>query len=168
MVPLVFILIVSLVLILLVYWVISTMKFDDDQDTEAGSFFFETAPELYTYGYLPDIQPYIPYQTNQIRLCRGNSSHLLTYWMVEEDKKAEFMKDSSINGELGLRIYQTSAGVKYDDVAIRNLKGSYHFSSKPDTAYYTVLGIKDHDTFIPWIYSNTILSSEPSSSKEVH
>lgn len=160
MVPLVFILIVSLVLILLVYWVLSTMRLDDAEGSKTGSLFFETAPELYAYGYMPDIIPHIPFEPNRLHLCRGNSTHLLSYWMVEDDKKEEFSKAGS-DGELVLRIYQTSAGVVYDEIPVDSLKGSHYFELKPETAYYTVLGLKNKDAFSPWLYSNTMLTSLP-------
>lgn len=158
MVPLVFILVVSLVLLLLVYWVLSTLKWDEIKESDAGSFFFETAPEFYTWGYLPDIDPYLPYKPNEIRLCRGNSSHLLTYWLVEEDKKAEFMAANNIKGELILRIYQTSGGIVFEEISVSSLKDSYSFEVKPEKAYYTVLGFKNENSFHPWLYSNTLLT----------
>lgn len=156
MVPLVFILIVSLVLFLLVWWVLSTLRIDGTYDKEAGSFFFETAPELYTYGYMPDIRSYIPFENNCLRLNRVNSKRLLAYWMIDDDKADEFNKAGSIDGELVLRICQT--GSVYKDVPAESLKDSYHFEFKPETAYYAVLGMKKDDSFFPWLYSNTVLT----------
>lgn len=158
MVPLVFILIVSLVLFLLVYWVLSTMRLDETRDKDAGSFFFETAPELFTYGYMPDIRPYIPFEANRLKLVRGNADHLITYWMIEDDKKEEFKKNIG-HGELVLRIYQTSFGIIYEELPVDSLKGSHYFESKPETAYYAVLGVKKDDSFVPWFYSNTLMTA---------
>lgn len=161
MVPLVFILIVSLILILLVYWVLSTMRLDEtDQtkDKDAGTFFFESAPDLFTYGYMPAVRPYIPFEPNRLKLIRGNANHLIAYWMIETDQQAEFTKSVSMDGKLALRIYQTSFGIIYEEIPIDTLKGSHYFESKPETAYYAVLGVKKDDSFFPWLYSNTLLT----------
>ncbi|HBQ87175.1 MAG TPA: hypothetical protein DER33_09175 [Syntrophomonas sp.] len=159
MVPLVFILIVSLILILLVYWVLSTMRLDETKDEDAGTFFFESAPELFTYGYMPAVLPYIPFEPDRLKLIRGNANHLIAYWMVGAGQQAEFTKNGSMDGKLVLRIYQTSFGIIFDDVWVDTLKGSHYFESKPETAYYAVLGVKKDDTFFPWLYSNTLLTS---------
>ena len=79
--------------------------------------------------------------------------------MVGAGQQAEFTKNGSMDGKLVLRIYQTSFGIIFDDVWVDTLKGSHYFESKPETAYYAVLGVKKDDTFFPWLYSNTLLTS---------
>lgn len=155
MIPLIFIVVVSLVLMLLVYWVLSTIK-SDNPDKDVGSFYFETAPELYTYGYLPDILPYIPYESNQLKLCRGSASYLLAFWMVAEGEEP-----AAGQRDLSLRIYQTSAGVVFTDIPVSNLKGSHYFKVEPGRAYYAVLGDNHNGSFDPWLYSNTLLIPAP-------
>jgi hypothetical protein len=169
MTPLMFIIITSVVLLLLVYWVLSTL-YKEDEVTDNRKYFFETAPELGTFDYN------VPYNinavslTNEVKLFKINELQLLAQWDISENKWKEEL--SKINqpftlDNIILRVSQTSAGVKSFDIPIKSLQGSHDFFSRPDTAYYIVLGIMQ-DSFIPVIFSNTIIVPPREESSVTH
>jgi uncharacterized membrane protein YwzB len=166
MVPLAFIIIVSLILVALIYWVLNTMRFDEAVNED--DFLFEAAPELFAYGTIPDLNSYLPFETNRLKLGRANKVYLIAYWSIEEEKQEEFYEKTEVDGDLVLRIYQTSFGLIYDEFPVENLKGSHYFESKPETAYYAVLGIKKDDSFFPWLYSNTVMTAVPKKAAKKH
>lgn len=156
MIPLVFILIISAILILLVFWVLSTIKDDETGLRQTDSFYFEAGPELYPQGYMPYIAPVIPFEPNRLKLSRSIAAHLLSFWWVDEDKQFP-LADENIEKVLFLRIFQSNPGLAFYDVAVTGFKNSHLFAVTAGSVYYTVLGYKRADAFIPILYSNAIM-----------
>lgn len=157
MTPLLFIIIASTVLLLLVYWVLSTLRNDDAPDN-SRKFKFETAPEL-SFDYSISNHSDIPPDNNELKLSKINESQLVAQWNISEEKWQE--KLSAIGypftaENITLRVYPTSAGMKSFDIPVKSLQGSHDFFCQPDTAYYVVLGILQ-TTFVPLIFSNTVI-----------
>ncbi|MGI5921114.1 MAG: hypothetical protein ACOX6I_05195 [Syntrophomonadaceae bacterium] len=158
MTPLLFILVATAVIILLVYWVLSTVR-DDYQPFDRSSSYFETASELGPYDYSKPAEPVIPLDRNEVKLSRPTDLHLVACWNVSLNKWQE--KIAEINQRvteenITLRVFQTSAGVKSFDIPVKSLRGRHEFFCRPGTSYYVVLGILQVD-FIPLIFSNTVI-----------
>ncbi|MEN6462628.1 MAG: hypothetical protein ABFC94_14830 [Syntrophomonas sp.] len=158
MTPLMFIIIASAVILLLVYWVLSTLHNEDTPDNSRITY-FETAPELGTFGYTLSDNSNISIENNEVRLSKLNEMQLVAQWNISQEKWQEKLSEIShpfTEENLTLRVCQTSAGVKSFDIPVKSLQGSHDFFCRPDTAYYVVLGILQ-TTFIPLIFSNTVI-----------
>lgn len=168
MVPLLFIILVSGILLLMVYWILSNPgKRRYPEHTPPRKYDFETAQELFKY-----VEPVKELtEENELKLS-AHSRYILASWNIKPSTWQEIL------GEFG-------ADLKYEDLLIRlhdsrmqssdfelpvsDLSGTCHFQSIPGTAYYAVIGIKQGKDFIPLFLSNTINTAgetrEPSTSK---
>lgn len=165
MTPLLFISIAVIVLSLLVYWVLSTIK--DPQSPNSGNpdndfryaYDFEIAPELSVY---PENKLHL--DPNTIKLSGQDAAHLTVYWNLEQEmlektaQETDLHLDASYN--LVLRLYESSDLLGYHDFHITRMVGCCRLQVHPSSAYYVSLGILDNQRFIPVITSNTVIKQK--------
>ena len=165
MTPLLFISIAVIVLSLLVYWVLSTIKdsqkpnLRNPNDDSRYAYDFEFAPELSVY---PESK--IQLDPNTIILSGQDASHLAVYWNLEQEKLKKTAQETGLHLDasynLVLRLYESSDLLGYHDFPITNLKGRCRLQVHPSSAYYINLGILDNYHFISVLTSNTVLKQK--------
>lgn len=156
MTPLIFILIVSLILALLVYWVISTLNYENKLN-EHHNLRYETASEL-SYGFA--VRNGLSPRENELKLIRLDEMQLLAGWNISQEKweeKAKAVDHGVHESNITLRVYYTSNSVKSFDIPVKSLRGSHELFYRSGTSYYVALGILNGSAFIPVIFSNTIM-----------
>lgn len=155
MIPLIFIFIAALVLLLLVYWIVSTDRDDANLRLESGNFKFETAAELATNG---NGEFYLAKNTIKIQI--NKDGYGLVYWNLGRAKWEEVCAEHGINPDirqLVLRLAEIGEKVNYSDMWVMTPAGQYHFKPQSPNSYYLSLGIKQNQFFIPILTSKTIM-----------
>lgn len=154
MTPLFFIILVAVVLSLMVYWVLTTMKGDEDLHTKIPRFYFEVAPELASYG---ESELYVP--QNSIKFIGHDAKSLFTYWNLSQEQFEKLAAENQVKADperIVLRLYEVTEWLRYSDIHVKSLSGRCRFELQPGTAYYVVLGLTARSKFIPLLTSNTI------------
>ncbi|MDD3267932.1 MAG: hypothetical protein PHX14_01305 [Syntrophomonadaceae bacterium] len=155
MIPLVFILLVTAVLILMVYWILSNPKKPDHPETTPQrKYDFETAGELFKYVEPVRAMP----EENELKLS-AHSKYILASWNIKPSTWQEILDEfgAALDYEdLLIRLHDSRLQPNSYELPISDLSGTCHFQSIPGTAYYAVIGVKQADDFIPLFLSNTI------------
>ena len=160
MTPILFITIAIIVLSLLIYRVLSTMKDQRSGSSNAYNFRhaynFEIAPEL---GAYPEMEIHV--DPNTIKLLGQDAAHLKAHWNLEQNLLDEVAQETGLqidpSSDLFLRLYESSDLLRYHDLHITNMKGRCKLVLHPLNAYYISLGIMDNRRFIPILTSNTVI-----------
>ncbi len=157
MTALLFIIIVTSVLILLIYWVLANIKETETIRTKIPNFNYEMAPELSTYGaselYLAQ---------NSIKFAGNDSSSIFAYWRLEQEKLAEVADQNHTAPDterIVLRLYEVNDWLRYFDIHVKSISGRCRFELQPGISYYVVLGLNLSNSFIPILTSETIRKS---------
>jgi hypothetical protein len=153
--PLVFIFIAALVLLMLVYWIMTTERYDDQSRRESGDFNFEIAPELAVNG---NSEFYLAQNTIKIQLS-GNE-YAQVFWNLSRARWEKVCAEHEMKPDLRqivLRLAEIGERVDYSDMWVMTTAGQYRFRLQPQNSYYLTLGIKHGQLFIPILTSNTIM-----------
>lgn len=154
MTSLLFIIIVTSVLILLVFWVLSTIKETETIRTKIPRFNYELAAELYTYG---ESELYLP--LDSIKFTGHNNKTWFAYWNLSKGKFAEAAQQNDTTPDpekLVLRLYEISEWQRYSDIEVKSISGRCRFELQAGVSYYVVLGMNVKKQFIPILTSQTI------------
>lgn len=154
MTPLLFIIIVTTVLSLLIYWVLNTIKEGDTLQTKIPRFNYEVAPELASYG---ESELYVP--QNSIKFIGNDAKSLFAYWNLSQEQFAKLAQENQITPDpecIVLRLYEVSEWLRFSDINVKSISGRCRFELQPGIAYYVVLGLKVKNKLIPLLTSNTI------------
>jgi len=155
MTPLIFIVIVTVVLCLLIYWVLNTIKQDNKKTFSARSLYFESASEL---AINSPHEFYLAQNAIKIQRCEGEFG--LVFWNLSRTKWESICAEQGISPDMKrivLRVNEAAEHFNYSDMWVRTIVGQCRFHLQPETAYYVTLGIKHRKRFIPIFTSNTIM-----------
>lgn len=155
MTPLLFIILVTLVLLLMIYWILSVpAKRRYPETTPPKKYDFETAQELFKY-----VEPAGEMaEENELKLS-AQSKYILASWNIKPSAWQEILNEFGSDLEyedLLIRLHDSRLYSNDFELPVSDLSGTCHFQSIPGTAYYAVIGIKQNDDFIPLLLSNTI------------
>lgn len=162
MVPLLFIIIVVTVLSLLIYWVLTSINTTEVIKPKSDRFHYELAPELSTYG---ESELYVA--QNTVKFSGNDAKNMLAYWNLSQTKFEQESRRNQIKADMErivLRLYEINKWRTYYDIKVKSLAGRCRFELQPDSYYYLELGINSGDKFIPFLTSNTVKFSRPSTS----
>lgn len=157
MTPFLFILIVTSLLILLVYWVLSTVRETENIRTKIPRFNYELAAELSTYG---ESELYLP--QDSIKFTGYKNNTWFAYWNLSQEKFAQIAQqhDTIPDPErIVLRLYEISEWQRYFDIGVKSISGRCRFELQAGVSYYVVLGMNVKKHFIPILTSPTIKKS---------
>jgi len=159
--PLIFIFSVSAVLVLLLYWIMSTLDAKSQNKRNRNSQKYNKF-KLKLSSELSNITPLkkLINQKDILRLA-AQANHVLAYWHLSANTWNDYLRQLNESQPVSLVIKLNSSEVRVPPIikVIDDCKGNVHFPSKPGMAYYAILGIKREDTFTPLLLSNTIISS---------
>lgn len=153
MTPIIFIISVSLVLLLMLYWILS--DYDRGRRRQQNHYQFEAAQELFKYV---DEDVYLG--ENRIELTRLELEKVQALWNLSQDK---WMELCGINDkkkktrEPFLRFYQACEQLRTFDILIRHRSGRQDFDLPPGTACYFAIGYKENGRFFPIMTSRTLM-----------
>lgn len=153
MTPIIFIISVSLVLMLMLFWILS--DYDRGRRRQQNSFQFETAQELFKYV---DEELYLG--ENRIELVRPEPGRVQALWNLSQEKWIELCgisEQKKKTREPYLRFYQACDQVRTFDTALRHRSGHQDFDLQPGTACYFTLGYKENGKFFPAMTSRTVM-----------
>ncbi len=155
MVPLLFIILVTGVLLLMVYWILSSpAKRPHPENTPQRKYDFETAQELFKY-----VEPVREMtRENELKLS-AHSKYILASWNIKPSTWQEILDEFGVDlkyEDLLIRLHDSRLQSSDFELPVSDLSGTCHFQSIAGTAYYAVIGIKQGDDFIPLFLSNTI------------
>lgn len=153
MTPIIFIISVSLVLMLMLYWILR--DFDRGRRRQQDNFQFETAQELFNYV---DEDVYLG--ENHIELIRPEMGRVQALWNFSQDKWAELCgvsEQKKKTREPYLRFYQASEQLRTFDMSLRNRSGHQDFDLPANTACYFSIGYKENGRFFPVMTSRTLM-----------
>ncbi|MEN6325162.1 MAG: hypothetical protein ABFD18_02980 [Syntrophomonas sp.] len=161
MVPLLFIILVTAVLLLMVYWILSSpAKRRHPEATPQRKYDFETAQELFKY-----VEPVIEMaKENELKLS-SHSKYILASWNIKLSTWQEILNEFGADLEyedLLIRLHDSRLQSSNFELPVSDLNGTCHFQAIPGTAYYAVIGIKQGKDFIPLFLSNTINTASES------
>lgn len=154
MTSLLFIIVVTSVLILLIYWVLSTIKETDKIQTKIPRFKYEIAQELAVYG---ESELYVP--ENTVKFTGQDAKSLFAYWNMTREKFNQVAEEYQIDPDperIVLRLYEVSDWLRYYDIKVKSMAGRCRFELQAGVAYYVVLGVRKGKEFIPILASPTI------------
>ncbi|MEN6392060.1 MAG: DUF4912 domain-containing protein [Syntrophomonas sp.] len=153
MIPVVFIITVSLILIAMLYWVLHSSE-GQRRPGPNNEYQFESAQELFKYA--PD-EAYL--DEDKLELVRRDDDRVRALWNLSEDKWQQFSKnaENDKNREPFLRIYLAGELLHTMDVPLKQKNGHFDYDLAPFTASYFTLGYKDNKSFCPLLTSRTIM-----------
>lgn len=151
MAPIIFITSVSVVLLLMLYWV---LRDDTGQRRIRSNYQFEAAQELFNY-----MEDEVYLGENCIQLQRTGSARVRTYWNLSRDKWAEISgsDERKKNREPFLRFYQAGELLHAFDMPLKQRCGHHDFDLPPMTACYGSLGYKENGRFSALFTSRTLM-----------
>ncbi|HWP95968.1 MAG TPA: hypothetical protein VN426_03890 [Syntrophomonadaceae bacterium] len=152
MAPIIFITSVSLVLLLMLYWV---LRGDGGQRRSRSDFRFETAQELFNY-----VEDDVYLGENCIQLQRTSEGRVSTYWNLALEKWQEMggsADPSKRSREPFLRVYQAGDLLHTLDMPLKQRCGQFDFDLPPHTACYCSLGFKENGRFSALVTSRTLM-----------
>ena len=144
--PLLYIILLITVLLLMLYWVLSSLTPRRERRIRVPDreFAFESAQEL--FKYLETGEFYL--SGNSIKLMHAQSGHLRAYWHLRQEKWQELLKqvgNKTGEEELVLRLHQGEDS--YQEVPIKKPAGSYDWEVTGDSPCSISLGIKSRDNY---------------------
>lgn len=153
--PLLYIILLTAVLLLMLYWVLSSLSPRRERRVRVSDrgFAFESAQEL--FKYLETGEFYLP--GDSIKLIPAESGHLRAYWHLKQEKWQEILKqvDNKPGGkQLVLRLHQGEDS--HQEVPVKKSAGSYDWEVREDSPYFISLGIKSRDNYTPVLISSKL------------
>lgn len=157
--PLLYITLLTVVLLLMLYWVLSSYRPRRERRVKVPDkvrFAYESAQEL--FKYLEEGEFYLP--SNSIKLLPTESGQLRTYWHLSQGKWQELLKQVKPDDQqLVLRLHQGEDC--YQEVPVTKPAGSYDWEVQEAPHYYASIGIKTRDNYTPILISSKL--SNPNS-----
>jgi hypothetical protein len=147
MIPLLFISIVTLILVLLSYWILNNMEKQQYTPRKPANtpnkFKFETAQELFKY-----VEPDISEPSGLYLEIKPQGVHL--NWDINPDDWQSALQHAGLReGNEHQVIRLISADDSFIDIEINSLKGARELSTGSFRTHYAVLGIKNDENFVP-------------------
>lgn len=155
MIPIVFILTVSLILIAMLYWVLRSSEGQRRPgDKRRNDYQFEAAQELYKY-----VENEVYLGENKVELLRYDEDRVRALWNLSEDKwqQATERGNNDKNREPFLRLYQAGELLHSMDMPLKQRSGHFDFDLPPSTASYFSVGYKENNRFYPLVTSRTVM-----------
>lgn len=152
MAPIIFITSVSLVLLLMLYWV---LRGDGSHQHSRSDYRFEAAQELFKY-----VEDEVYVGENGIQLERISEGRVRTYWNLTRDKWQEISGPADSGKrtrEPFLRIYQAGDLLHSFDMPLKQRCGHIDSDLPPHTACYGSLGFKENGRFSALFTSHTLM-----------
>ena len=153
--PLLYIILLTVVLLLMLYWVLSSLSPRREQRVRVPDreFAFESAQEL--FKYLETGEFYLP--GNSIKLIPAESGHLRAYWHLKQEKWQEILKQvGKKSGEEGLVLRLHQGEDSFQEVPVKKPAGSYDWEVTGDSPCSISLGIKSRDNYTPLLTSGEL------------
>lgn len=154
--PLLYIILLTTVLLLMLYWVLASLsprRVHRVKVPDRVRFAFESAQEL--FKYLETGEFYLP--GDNIKLMPAESGHLRAYWHLKQEKWQEILKqvgNKTGEEELVLRLHQGEDS--YQEVSIKKPAGSYDWEVTGESPCYISLGIKSKNNYNPLLISGKL------------
>lgn len=155
MIPVVFILTVSLILIAMLYWVLhSSEEQRRPGNNLRNDYQFESAQELFKYtpggAYLDE---------DKVELLRYDDDRMRAIWNLSDEKWQQFSErcENNKSREPFLRIYQAGELLHTMDMPLKQKNGHFDYELPPLTASYFTLGYKENNRFCSVLTSRTIM-----------
>ena len=158
MTPLIFIILVASILILLLYWILSTYRNDESSSGHKQDYKFEVAGE-----FAADTEFDRSLPENTIKLIQEEHHCLLAGWNLQEAKLTELAGENRVDANpehICLRLYESGNLLHHSDMNVSSIQGSCRLYLQGENAYYACLGIKEDQLFIPLLTSNTIMNRQ--------
>jgi hypothetical protein len=156
--PLLYIILLSAVLFIMLYWVLSAAGPEEHRSRfkmpSQDMFSWESAQEL--FKYLETEEFYLP--ADSIKLLAIDSGHLRAYWRISQSKWQEILKqlgNRASGRELILRLHQDGKTLDLPDASVKRPVGSYDWEIEAESSYYVSLGITGND-YTPLIISDKL------------
>ncbi len=153
MTPLLFISVVTLVLIVMIYWILSSLeKRSPEEDHEARERIrFESSPELFDF---PD--PNTVAEQDVLRI-QAHKDSLQLYWQVSSTTWENTMQKLGLDNKkkaIVIRVFNSTAQAM--DFPVNDIQGGQQVKTGSFQASYAVLGVKITDKFVPLFLSRQI------------
>lgn len=166
-------LLVSVALIAATYWRLA--RSGRPIITPPKKFAMETAEEIHPFVKettpIHRPTPELPNEYNETRavLMVRDPDWLYAYWEIGADHMAclrqDYGDELASPSNMVLRVFEISDGMGYFDINVGNRAGNWHINiNKPGTPFYCLVGLKDHDRFLPLAVSNIITTPRNSMS----
>lgn len=155
MIPIVFILTVSLVLIAMLYWVLHNSEARQRPlNNRRNDYQFESAQELFKY-----VENEVYLGEDKVELLRYDEDRVRALWNLSEDKWRQLAErgESNKNREPFLRLYQAGERLRFMDMPLRQKSGHFDYDLPPSTASYFTMGYKENNRFYPLLTSRTVM-----------
>ena len=153
--PLLYIILLTAVLLLMLYWVLSSLSPGQEGRVRVPDreFAFESAQEL--FKYLEEGEFYLP--DDSVKLMPAESGHLRAYWHLKQEKWQEILKQvDKKSGEEGLVLRLHQGEDSYQEVPVNKPAGSYDWDVPGESPCYVSLGIKSKDNYTPLLISSEL------------
>ncbi len=154
MTPLLFISIVTLVLVILVYWILASLEkrqADDEPEGTRNNLKFETAQELFKFL---DPQPVL--EQDVLRL-QANNEYIKLYWHISSETWDSTMEKFGLKVQrknIIIRLYDSNLSIM--DVPVNDIQGGQKVKTGKFQTSYAVLGIKVKEDFVPLFLSRSL------------
>ncbi len=153
MTPLLFISIVTLVLVILVYWILASLEKRpvNDEPESSNNMQFETAQELFKF-----LDPQQIPEQDVLRL-QADKEHVQLYWHISSDTWDSTMEKFGLKAEqenVVIRLYDSNLRIM--DIPAQDIQGGQKVKTENFQASYGVLGIKVKEDFIPLFLSRSL------------
>ncbi|MDD2586418.1 MAG: hypothetical protein PHT79_04980 [Syntrophomonadaceae bacterium] len=147
MTPLLFISLTTAVLVLLLYWILSTLDLQErPKRKDPKSYHFETAQELFKY-----LEPDTDLPFDSIKIAQNRSGYRIVTWNLSQEKWEERISERAIEPDerfIILRLEKKGRMKRIYDIPVGKLNGSYEFKANNNESWTASLGFKD-DTYEP-------------------
>ena len=156
--PLLYIILLTVVLLVMLYWVLGSLSPQRERRVRVPDrirFAFESAQEL--FKYLEEGEFYLP--DDSIKLMPAESGQLRAYWHLSQGKWQEILKQlgtKSGDKQLVIRLYQDNNEDCYQEIPVKKPVGSYDWEVPRESPYYISLGIKSRDNYTPVLISSEL------------
>lgn len=147
MTPLLFISLTTVVLVLLLYWILSTLDWQEKpKPRDPKAYHFETAQELFKY-----MEPDTELASDSIKMAQNRSGYRIITWNMSPEKWEESISERGMQPDerfIILRLEKRGKMERVYDIPVGSLSGSYEFKANNNESWSASLGFKD-DTYEP-------------------
>ncbi|MGI5911675.1 MAG: hypothetical protein ACOX6E_03725 [Syntrophomonadaceae bacterium] len=157
--PLLYIILLGAVLLLMLYWVLSTLNPQESKwrvkVPNHNLLSWESAQEL--FKYLETDEFYLA--ADDIKLQIAESGQLRVYWRFSPEKWQEILHrlgHKPGDRKLILRLYENDSIRNDGDIPIKMPAGSHDWDTQAKASYYASVGIKEKYNYIAILRSDAI------------
>ncbi len=153
MTPLLFISIITLVLVILVYWILASLEKRSAEDEPEGdnTLKFETAQELFKF-----LDPQPACEQDVLRL-QADKEYIKLYWNISSETWDSTMEKFGLivqRENVIIRLYDSDSNIM--DVPVNDIQGGQKVKTEKFQPSYAVLGIKVKEEFVPLFLSRSL------------